>query len=442
MLLLSALTNAQTTGLPPAAAPAASPAALYVPVTVDGRRIFDVTSNGALSATDRADMISRRLQTLIAQPDDVPAFTRQDLKHQGSETAITLGGQTILSVTEGDAQAALMTQDELALLWGGTISAAVKEARATRANPLKGAGILIRNSFSDLLVSLLQWLPRLAGALTLWFLFFFAARFVRWIARLATTRTHIDENVRQLIRAAALYGTWIVGLFAIFSTLGMNGSGIVAGLGVSGFIIGFAFKDVLSHFFAGMMLLLGKQFHIGDQIVVNSYEGTVERIELRALFLRTYDNRLVIIPNGDVFTSIVTSNTYSPHRRREFVVGIGYDDNIDNAIQVALDTMKQVPGVETDPPPDVLVDELAASTVNLRLRFHTASHRADYLKVGSECMRQIKQAFDAHKIGMPTDIQTIILQNADQLAQAMRGSSDRPAAKTPPEPAHSNGRVS
>jgi len=294
-LLPPALTNAQTGGTMPAA-PAASPASLYVPVTVEGRRIFDVTGNGALSA----DMIDRRLQILIAQPEDVPPFKGQDLKHQGKETVIALGGQTLLSVTEGDAQAALMTQDELALLWGGKISSAVRDARATRANPLKGAGILIKNSFSDLLVSLLQWLPRLAGAVTLWILFFFTARFVRWIARLITKRTHIDENVRQLIRAAAFYGTWIVGLFAIFSTLGMNGSGIVAGLGVSGFIIGFAFKDVLSHFFAGMMLLLGRQFHIGDQIVVNSYEGTVERIELRALFLRTYDNRLVIIPNGDV----------------------------------------------------------------------------------------------------------------------------------------------
>ena len=109
LLLLPALTNAQTTG-PTPAAPAASPAALYVPVTVEGRRIFDVTSNGVLSATDRADMIDRRLQTLIAQPEDVPAFTQQDLKQEANETAITLGGQTLLSVTEGDAQAALMTR--------------------------------------------------------------------------------------------------------------------------------------------------------------------------------------------------------------------------------------------------------------------------------------------------------------------------------------------
>ena len=123
------------------------------------------------------------------------------------------------------------------------------------------------------------------------------------------------------------------------------------------------------------------------------------------------------------FTSVVTSNTYNTYRRREFVVGIGYDDDIEKAEEVALATMKEVPGVAEDPPPDVLIDELAASTVNLRLRFHTASHRADYLKVGSECMRRVKQAFDKHKIGMPTDIQTIVVQNMDEFAQAMRGAS-------------------
>ena len=420
LALLPGRAMAQTSGSP-APIPTPTASGLYAPVMVDGRRIFDVTSNGQLSAADRADMINRRVQTLIAQPEDIPPFTRQDVKREGPETVVLLGGDVILSVTNGDAQSALMTQDELAMLWGGKIAAAVQEARSVRANPLRGAGLLIKNSFSDLLVSLLQWLPRLAGALVLWIFFYLAARFARWIAHAITKRTHMDENVRQLIRAFAYYGTWSVGLLAIFATLGMNSSGVVAGLGVSGFIIGFAFKDVLSHFFAGLMLLMGRQFHIGDQIVVNSYEGTVERIELRALFLRTYDNRLVIIPNGDVFTSVVTSNTHNTYRRREFVIGIGYSEDIAKAEAVALATMKEVPGVADDPAPDVLIDELTASTVNLRLRFYTASHRADYVKVGSECMRRVKQAFDTEKVSRPSGTQTIVVQNMDTLADALRG---------------------
>lgn len=128
--------------------------------------------------------------------------------------------------------------------------------------------------------------------------------------------------------------------------------------------------------------------------------GTVEPIELKALYLRTYDNRLVIIPNGDVFTSTVTSNTASPLRRRDFVIEIGYDEDIDRAREVALNAVQSVEGVAELPAPDVLIDDLTALTVNLRIRFFTHSQRADYIQVGSECMRRVKEAFRREKIAI------------------------------------------
>ncbi len=418
LCLLAAVVWAQGAG---AAAPAAAGSApnIYAPVTVEGRKLFDVLGSEGLSASDRAAKINRRLDSLIARNTPIRTFNQQDLVTHGNYTTITLGGEPILDVTDADAQDALMTRQELALLWGGKMATAVADARTARANPLRGAGILILNSFSDLLVSLLTWLPRLAGALVLLILFWLLARFVRWVVKLAVSHTHLDTNLRQLMRALAFYGTWLIGAIAILSTLGLQGTSIATTLGISGFVLGFAFKDILSHFFAGLMLLLGRQFHTGDQIVVNTFEGTVERIELRALYLRTYDNRLVIIPNGDVFTSAVTSNTASPQRRREFVVGISYDDDIRKAQQVALKAVRGVEGVVHDPAPDVLVDELAASSVNLRVRFYTHSHRADYLKVGSECLRQVKEAFDQEHISMPNSIQTIIIQNLDEVADQM-----------------------
>ena len=163
------------------------------------------------------------------------------------------------------------------------------------------------------------------------------------------------------------------------------------------------------------MLLVGRQFRIGDEIVVKEFEGTVERIELRALHLRTYDNRLVMIPNAEVFTSVVVSNTASPYRRRDFTVGIGYDADIEKAQRIALDTVRETPGVLTDAAADVLVEELAPSTVNLRVRFYMNSLRVDYLRVGSDCIRRVKEAFDREGISMPTEIQTIAIQNLEEL---------------------------
>ena len=399
---------------------------IYAPITVASRKLFDVAGNAPLSAAERADRINRRLESLIARKGEVPPFTAKDLIHQDQDTLITLGGETMLTVTEDDAQQALSTRDELALQWGAKLSEAVADARAAQQNPLKGVGILIRNTSADLVLSALKWLPRLVGALVLWILFVLLARLMRWASKWATERTIMDSNVRQLIRAMFFYGTWILGTIAILATLGLDSASIATGLGISGFVLGFAFKDILSHFFAGLMLLMGRQFHIGDQIVVKEFEGTVERIELRALFLRTYDNRLVIIPNGDVFTSTVTSNTASPFRRRDILIGIGYKDDIRKAQKLAIETVSGVPGVSEEPAPDVLVDELAASTVNLRIRFYTNSHRSDYLKVGSECMRLVKDAFAAAGISMPTDTQTVFIENLARLQRSQPGPTEKP----------------
>lgn len=392
---------------------------IYAPVRINSRKLFDVMGNNGLTAAERADKIHRRLVNLILRSEPVPPFSDRDVKDVENVTTIALDGETLMSVTDADAQDALTTRKDLAQLWGQKIWAAVADARSTRENPFTGAGILIRNSFSDLFISTLRWLPRLAGGVVLTVLFWLLAALNRRIARAIISRTKFDSNLRQLFRSLAYYGTWTIGLLAILSTLGLDSSSIATTLGISGFVLGFAFKDILSHFFAGFMLLMGRQFHVGDQIVVKEFEGTVERIELRALYLRTYDNRLVIIPNGDVFTSIVTSNTASAHRRREFVIGIGYEADIDHAHNVAIETVKHVPGVSAEPPPDVLLDELANSTVNLRIRFHTNSQRADYLKVGSECMRRVKEAFDREHISMPTDITTIVIENIDFMAESI-----------------------
>ncbi len=402
----------------------------YAAVKVEGRTLFEVMGVRGMSASERADKVNRRLNSLTSRAEPLPPFTRENLIAGAAETTITLGGDSILTVTDGDAQDSLTTREALALQWGQKMAAAVKDARSVRANPFTGSGILIRNSFSDLLVSALKWLPRLAGAIVLTLIFWLFARFNRWAVRTIVDRTNFDGNIRHLLRAMVYYGTWIIGLLVILSTLGLEGGSIATTLGISGFVLGFAFKDILSHFFAGLMLLLGRQFHIGDQIVVKDFEGTVERIELRALYLRTYDNRLVIIPNGDVFTSVVTSNTASPVRRREFVIGIGYDDPIKKAQTVALETIRGVEGVAQEPAPDVLVDELAASTVNLKLRFYTNSQRADYLRVGSECMLRVKEAFDREHISMPTDIQTVVIQNREEIADIAAHPANHNADKS------------
>jgi small conductance mechanosensitive channel len=140
-------------------------------------------------------------------------------------------------------------------------------------------------------------------------------------------------------------------------------------LGLSSVAIGFAFRDILQNFLAGILLLLAEPFRIGDQIILNDFEGTVEDIQTRATFIKTYDGRRVVIPNSNLFTNSVTVNTAYKNRRLEYDISIGYGDDIAHAKCILLDTLREIPEVLDFPEPDALVVRLADSSVNIRLRW-------------------------------------------------------------------------
>jgi hypothetical protein len=187
---------AQDAAPPAPSRPAAATDTTTAPVRIEGRRVFEVSGSGASSATERVARINRRLQGLIERDELVPPFTPQDIIEQNGDHIVTIGGAPIVTITRSDAADTLSSPRELALLHGSRLAAA--DARAGRASPLRGTGILIRNSFRDLVVSTVSWLPRAAGALLLLFVFWGLARFGRWATRLATLRLNLDANLRQL----------------------------------------------------------------------------------------------------------------------------------------------------------------------------------------------------------------------------------------------------
>ena len=163
-------------------------------------------------------------------------------------------------------------------------------------------------------------------------------------------------------------------------------------LGISGVAIGFAFRDILQNFLAGILILLTEPFQIDDQIVFKDFEGTVENIETRATTIRTYDGRRIVIPNSELFTNSVTVNTAFDTRRIEYDVGIGYGDDVEEAKRLMLAAIHSVDEVLTDPAPDVLVLELAQSSVNIRARWWIKPpRRADDLSSRDKVISAIKQ---------------------------------------------------
>jgi small-conductance mechanosensitive channel len=182
-------------------------------------------------------------------------------------------------------------------------------------------------------------------------------------------------------------------------------------LGISSVAIGFAFRDILENFLAGLLILLTDPFKINDQIVVDGYEGTVEDIQMRATYVRTYDNRLVVIPNAKLFTGTVTVNTAYAHRRSEYDVGIGYESDIAAAQELMLRVMKNIEGVQTEPEPDAIMMEMGDSAIVIRVRWWTDARITDVLRVQDQVLRGIKDELTQQGFNIPFPIRTVYLND-------------------------------
>lgn len=218
----------------------------------------------------------------------------------------------------------------------------------------------------------------------------------------------------------------------------LNPGDLIAGLGIGSVAIGFAFKDILQNWLAGFLILIQRPFGVGDQIVVNGYEGTVEWIETRATIIALYDGRRVIIPNANVYSNAVTVNTARLMRRSQYDVGIGYGDDIRAARKAILDALATVPGIETDPEPEVLVWDLAGSSVNLRVRWWTQSKRTNVVHVQAAALEAVKVALDRAGIDMPYPTQVMLFhdqsEETDGICGAQREGWPRRPGEEPPGP--------
>ena len=266
-------------------------------------------------------------------------------------------------------------------------------------------------------------LPNIILALIVFAIFFFIARTIKKVVRNLTRDRRQARNLGMVLGRLAQGTTILVGLFIALSIVipSLNANDLVQLLGISGVAIGFAFRDILQNFLAGILILLTDPFQIDDQIVFKDFEGTVENIQTRATTIRTYDGRRVVIPNSELFINSVTVNTAFEHRRLQYDVGIGYGDDIDQAKQLILEAMHQTNGVLETPAPDAIVVELAGSSVNIRARWWVAPpRRADVLDLQDQVLTNIKNKLTANGIDLPFPTQQILFHDQTEVMDGER----------------------
>ncbi|UKO96567.1 mechanosensitive ion channel family protein [Nostoc sp. UHCC 0870] len=258
-------------------------------------------------------------------------------------------------------------------------------------------------------------LPNIILALIVFAVFIFIGRQIKRIVKRLTRHHRYARNLGMVLGRLAQGATVLVGLFISLSIVipTLKAGDLVQLLGISGVAIGFAFRDILQNFLAGILILLTEPFQIDDQIVFKGFEGTVENIETRATTIRTYDGRRIVIPNSELFTNSVTVNTAFDHRRLEYDIGVGYGDDLEQTKQLMLEAIHSVDVVLKDPAPDVLVMELAESTVNIRARWWIKPpFRLDALESRDKVISAIKQKlYVEHGIDLPYPTRQILFHD-------------------------------
>jgi small conductance mechanosensitive channel len=278
----------------------------------------------------------------------------------------------------------------------------------------------IWSQIQDIFAELLAGLPAFVLAVLVFALFFWlAGRLSRW-ARLFINERNRSRNAATVI---ALVTRWSIIVFGALVALSIALPSFRAGdliqiLGIGSVAIGFAFRDIFQNFLAGLIILVTDAFQIGDQIIVESedLEGTVTDIQTRATTILTYDDRQIIIPNATLFTNAVTINTASEQRRSEQIVGISYNNDIDTACMLIQDAICRIEGVLSEPAPDVVVDDLADSSVNLKARWWTDARRSNVISTKSDVVREIKYTLDEHGIEIPFPIRTLHIKDNLEVA--------------------------
>lgn len=268
----------------------------------------------------------------------------------------------------------------------------------------------------------IKLLPNIGVAIVVLLIFWAFSRLARYLVNNSASRRG-RENLGEVLGGFIGSVVFVAGLMLAVTIVvpSIKPGDIIAGLGVGSVAIGFAFKDILQNWLAGLLILLRQPFEVGDQIKVADYEGTVERIETRATIIKTYDAQRVVVPNSDIYTNAVLVKTAHNIRRSQYDIGIGYGDDIETARKVIANTIEQVEGVDKGKSIEVLVWDLAASWVTLRARWWTDSARADIVQVRAQVLESIKNALDDARIDMPYDTQVHLFHDQTEDVDGERG---------------------
>ncbi|PMO55224.1 mechanosensitive ion channel protein MscS, partial [Vibrio breoganii] len=270
--------------------------------------------------------------------------------------------------------------------------------------------------------STLEWLgttaPHYLFQLLIFALLILSTRVVVKLVRQVIKKTVSSKNLNlsQLMQNffIGISGNivWIIGIMIALAQLGLNLAPVLTGFGIAGVIIGFALQDTLSNFAAGMMLLIYRPFDVGDFVFAGSVDGKVSHMSLVNTTIKTFDNQIIIIPNGKIWGDVIKNVTHERLRRVDMVFGIGYADDLLKAEKILTEIVTAHPATLKNPEPNIRVHTLNTSSVDFIVRPWVKTD--DYWDVYWDITKEVKLTFDREGISTPFPQQDVHLHMVEK----------------------------
>ncbi len=266
----------------------------------------------------------------------------------------------------------------------------------------------IIDTLAEMWTTFVANLPRLMGGVAVVLATWAIAAILDRVIRATLSRTRMRGSLKDLLAQLTYIGIWVGGLMvaSVVAFEGMTPTKVITVLGLGSIAIGFAFKDIVENFFAGVLILWRFPFDPGDYIECDGISGKVESITIRMTMIRQTDGQLVVLPNAMLFKAPVNVLTDQRTRRVTVVCGVAYDTDVDEARDVIRKAVESCESVNRDKPVEIFAQEFADSSVNFEVTWWTSPTPLDIRKSRDEIVAKVKRSLDDAGIEIPFPYRT------------------------------------
>lgn len=274
---------------------------------------------------------------------------------------------------------------------------------------------LISDKLSSWIENGVALLPNIVSAVFVTILFFVIAKILKKLSRNLLSKVSSNKAVDQIIQKIIFLSVFSIGIFLALGILNLDKTvtSLLAGAGVLGLALGFAFQEIASNFVSGILIAFTEPYQHGDIVEVDDHIGEVTAIKIRTTTLTTFNGLEVIIPNKTMFTNDFINYTTTPKRRIDLKVGVSYSDDLDKVEKVVKQALQDIPERIKHKDIEMHFEEFGASSINfIAMLWIDYPANKSFLKARHQMIVNIKKAFDENNISIPFPIRTLDIADA------------------------------